>query len=260
MDAISPPQTSELEEVFRLKYGPTSDLGPGPRRRWRFGYFTPDDYYEALLYRLVQPGCKWLDVGCGRGLFPSNERLARLLAERCGFLLGVDPDATLEENPFVHQKLRGVLDDYSGTVTFDLASLRMVAEHVDDPRGLAGALSRCVRRGGLVVIYTVNRFSPVPLLTPLVPFSLRHPLKRWLWRTEKRDTFPTRFRMNTRRRLANLLTAAGFQEVLFMRLDDCRTLQRFTALTIVELSLWKVCRVLGLPYPEHCLLGVYAKS
>lgn len=162
--------------------------------RLRFDYYTPDDYYEALLARLVQPGCNWLDVGGGRSLFPSNERLARLLSTRCGFLQGVDPDVTLEENPFVQEKFRGVLEDFRGNVTFDLATLRMVAEHVENPRGLATSLSRCVRPGGLVIIYTVNRFSPVPLLTPLVPFSLRYPLKLWLWGTERRDTFPTRTR------------------------------------------------------------------
>ena len=30
-------------------------------------------------------------------------------------------------------------------------------------------------------------------------------------------------------------------------------------LSEMELRLMRVCRVAGLPYPEHCLLGVYRK-
>ena len=35
-------------------------------------YYTPDDVYEALVAGLVCTGISWLDVGCGRELFPSK--------------------------------------------------------------------------------------------------------------------------------------------------------------------------------------------
>jgi hypothetical protein len=40
-------------------------------------------YYEAVVAKLVRPESQWLDVGCGRGVFPSNPRLAQTLAKRC---------------------------------------------------------------------------------------------------------------------------------------------------------------------------------
>src|SRR5882724_9265691 len=89
---------SDLETIFRDKYGQDeSAMGWGPRTRCRFGYFTPDDYYEATVSRLVTGGCAWLDVGSGRNVFPSNRKLARLLAQRCGLLVGLDPDSTIDE-------------------------------------------------------------------------------------------------------------------------------------------------------------------
>jgi SAM-dependent methyltransferase len=249
----------DLERIFALKYGGIEPPGWGPRMRRRFGYFTPDDHYEALVDQLVVPGCAWLDVGCGREVFPNNQDLARELAARCGHLAGVDPDAGLDANPFVHARARVRFEDYAPDRPFDLVTLRMVAEHVDEPERVMAAIARALRPGGLAVIYTVNRWSPVPILTTLVPMPLRHPVKRFLWRTAKRDTFPTRFRMNTRRRLDTLARAAGLAEASFTYLDDCRTFARFRGLQWLELGLRRALRGVGLAYPERCLLGVYRR-
>ena len=42
----------------------------------------PDDVYEATIAKLVEPGCAWIDIGCGRDIFPGNYGLAKELAER----------------------------------------------------------------------------------------------------------------------------------------------------------------------------------
>jgi SAM-dependent methyltransferase len=228
--------------------------------RWGFGHFNPDDHYEALVDSLVGARTRWLDVGCGRNLFPSNEALARLLASRCNRLVGVDPDATLDENPFVHEKVSLRFEDYRTEHRFDLVTMRMVAEHVEDPIRLAATLRDCTKVGGCVVVYTVNKYSPVPIITSLLPFVLHHPLKRVLWRSERKDTFPTFFRMNTRDRLRKIFAGAGFDEVFFVRLDDCRTTSGFKILQRIELTAWKGLRYIGLNYPEKCLLGVYQKT
>jgi hypothetical protein len=49
------------------------------------------------------------------------------------------------------------------------------------------------------------------------------------------------------------------KEEAFLRLDDCRTLARFRSLNKLELLLMRACRALAVPYPEHCLLGIYRK-
>jgi hypothetical protein len=80
--------------------------------RMRFGYFTPDEYYEALLSKLIKDDTVWLDVGCGRNIFPNNYPLAHTLANRCKLLVGVDPDRTMEENTLVGEKFRGTIEDF----------------------------------------------------------------------------------------------------------------------------------------------------
>jgi 2-polyprenyl-3-methyl-5-hydroxy-6-metoxy-1,4-benzoquinol methylase len=261
MTAASPagPPEAGIARVLGMKYG-DPPTGWGPLLRRRFGYRTPDDLYEATVAELVTPGISWADIGCGHELFPSNKPLARLLADRAGLLVGVDPDETLEENPFVHRKVRALLTDYRPEQPFDLVTLRMVAEHIPDAEAAAAALARMVRPGGRVLIYTVNLWAPVSLAAKCVPFGLHHPIKKVLWRTEEKDTFPTYFRMNTRKRLAALMGAHGLRETGFQYLDDCRTLQRFPLTNRIELLTWRALRAVGLHYPETCLLGTYRRD
>lgn len=257
---VALPDRAALEDVFRLKYGDLATTGWAPRMRHRFGYFTPDDVYEAMVARLVTPGATWLDVGCGRDIFPSNRPLARRLADRCGLLVGVDPAPTLAENTYLHERVHCTIDEFESEREFDLVTMRMVAEHVAEPERVVRSLARCTRPDGHVVVYTVNRFAPVPLLTALVPHRLHQPIKRVLWKTEPKDTFPTKFRMNTRRVLREQLGAGGFAEVAFAYLDDCRTLGRFRAGLLGELCLRRSLRWVGMRYPETCLLGVYRRG
>jgi SAM-dependent methyltransferase len=227
--------------------------------RLRFSHFTPDDYYEAVVSKLITPTSKWLDVGCGRNLFAGNERLARILAARSSLLVGVDPDGTIEENPFVHERAHTAVENYHTHHTFDVVTLRMVAEHVASPDRTVAALARLTKPGGTVVVYTINRWSPVPIVTWIVPFALHHPLKRLLWDTEAKDTFPVTYRINTRRSLRRLFGIHGFRECEFAYLADCRTLGRFRATLFVELATWRLLDSVGVTYPENCLLGIYER-
>jgi hypothetical protein len=56
-----------LLEIFRRKYEENEPAGWCPART-KFGYFNPDDTYDATVDSLVAPGTAWLDVGCGRDL------------------------------------------------------------------------------------------------------------------------------------------------------------------------------------------------
>ena len=149
------PDEVALRQMFRLRYGDPGALGWGPQLRLEYDYFTPDDVYEALIAGLIAPGTAWLDVGCGRELFPSNHALSEALSRRCARLTGLDPDPTLQENEWVHDKVAGVIDDFDGGGEFDVVTLRMVAEHVDDPERCVAAIARALRPGGIAVIYTV---------------------------------------------------------------------------------------------------------
>jgi SAM-dependent methyltransferase len=225
----------------------------------RYGYFTPDDIYEAIVARLARPGCAWIDIGCGRDIFPGNFALAKELAGRCSMLLGVDDSPNLQENVLLHDRAQIGIEQYRSDRTFDLATMRMVAEHIAEPASAIDSISRLVRPGGKTVVYTINQWSPVPMITRAVPFRLHHPMKKYIWGSEEKDTFPVAYRMNTRKHLSRLFGERGFRESYFAYLDDCRVTCRFRLLNLVELNLRRFLRGIGLKYPENCLLGIYEK-
>src|SRR5579871_4074481 len=100
------PSREELETIWRQKYGEYAKAGLGPKRRLAFGYFTPDEYYEAIVSKLVVPGCSWIDIGGGRDVFPDNPELAKQLATKSGSLVAVDPSITVNENTIAHRRVQ----------------------------------------------------------------------------------------------------------------------------------------------------------
>ncbi len=254
------PDQRELEERFRHRYGDLSARGWQVKMRHRFGYHSPEAWYEALVDRLVAEGTSWIDVGGGNSVLPHNTSLAASLSRRCGLLVGVDPSDRIDENPFVHQRAKCTIEQFASEHSFDLATLRMVAEHVREPEAAVASLARLIKPGGKVVVYTPNRWSPASLAAALVPHRWHHRMVRLLWRTEEEDHFPTAYKMNTRGRLRALFESGGFREVAFAYVDSCFGFRRIPVACFLELSLWKTLRTIGLKYPENNLLGVYQRT
>jgi SAM-dependent methyltransferase len=259
LNASHLPSPDELEEVFLEKYGDPSDVGWSPRRRHRFGYFLPSDFYEAVVKKHVFEGCEWVDIGGGRDIFPDNRRLADLLASRCSVVVAVDPSDNVYQNKAVHDRVRCPIEDYKPGRQFDLATMRMVAEHVAEPANVLSALHRLLRPGGHAIIFTVNLHSPITVVSRFVPHQLHHPIKKLFWGGEEKDTFPTEYRMNTRRTLRQLFEGHQFAERAFLQIDDLAFFRKFKNLNYIEMLIWRTISKIGIRYPENCLLGVYER-
>jgi ubiquinone/menaquinone biosynthesis C-methylase UbiE len=248
-----------LKRLVLLKHGTADRMGWSPALRARFGHYTPDDYYENCVDSLVTAGAEWIDVGGGDAIFPSNPRLAQALASRCKRLVVVDPSPNVTRNSLAHESVQARIEDFHDPRGFDVATMRMVVEHVAHPQEFLARLSRLIRPGGKAVVYTVDRRAPITLISASTPMWFHHAAKRFLWNTREEDTFPVAYRMNTRSCLRKLFESAGFCEVHFRKLDDCRTFAKWKPALMAELLLWKTLRSVGLHYPETCLLGVYER-
>jgi 2-polyprenyl-3-methyl-5-hydroxy-6-metoxy-1,4-benzoquinol methylase len=251
---------ARVRQLWETTHGSIDQMGWRPRLRRQFGYFSPDDYYEAAVADLVDGNTEWLDVGGGAAIFPDNPKLSRLLADRCKHLVAVDPSSNVKENPYANERYQSLLEEFREPRQFTLATARMVVEHVTHPEKFVGKLGQVISPGGKAVIYTVNRWAPLTILSGSTPMAVHHMAKKVLWNAEEKDTFPVAYLMNTRSRLNQLFTAAGFREIGFHRLDDCRTLARWKVTLISELTIWKTLHSAGIGYPESCLLGVYERT
>ncbi|MBX3607593.1 MAG: class I SAM-dependent methyltransferase [Piscinibacter sp.] len=256
---VSLPSRDELAQGFKAKYYRSGQPGWSPALRERFGYYTPDDYYEAVASRLVVPGAAWADIGCGRDIFPQNPALAEELAARCSYVFGIDPDDNVRENRMLHGHFQGLVEDCDTDRQFDLVTLRMVAEHIVNPTAAIGRVASLLKPGGHAVIYTPYKWAPMSIIATAVPFKLHNPMKRLIWDSEARDTFPTAYKLNTHKDLLRHTGEAGLREVLYTELDDCRTLAAFRWLNTLELRLQRALSRWSLRYPERCLLGVYQR-
>jgi 2-polyprenyl-3-methyl-5-hydroxy-6-metoxy-1,4-benzoquinol methylase len=225
----------------------------------RFGYYSTETWYEAVVDRLVADGCKWIDVGGGKSVFPHNPELAKELANRCKLLVAVDPSDNLDENRLAHQRVQCTIEEFRSEEVFDLATLRMVAEHIQRPELVVESLARAIKPGGRVVVYTPNRWSLVSIAASLIPNKWHNVFTHLLWNTEAEDVFPTYYRMNTRKRLRSLFCDGGFSEAGFSCLASCSTFARFRPTCFGELCIWRLLRTLRVMYPENDLLGVYER-
>lgn len=254
------PTTEELLAVFDSKYRRHAQLSWGPKARLAFGYFTPDDCYEAVVGKLLQSGSDWCDVGCGRNIFPDNPSLARTYTQRCSFVYGIDPDENVLENQFVHDRFQGLVEDCSLDRQFDLVTLRMVAEHIADPTAALSKVAALLKPSGHAIVYTPHKWAPMSIAAAVVPFRLHNPLKRLIWASEARDTFPTKYRLNTFNSIETHAKACGLSIAHYTLLDDCRMTNSFKAINRFELLLWKSLSRFGIRYPETCILAILKKS
>lgn len=260
MQQVITPSQKDLDAWFLDRYGdPATCTGSSPTRRHRFGYYFPANIYEIVVDKLVQPGCRWLDVGGGKELLPENPKLSRRLVERSSQVVAVDPSENVLKNEWVHEKVHSFLEDYHTEVPFDLATMRMVVEHVENPGAFLNSLAALVKPGGHAVVFTVNLWSPITFASQMIPFQYHHGIKKKFWGGEEEDTFPVQYRMNTRFDLKRLFHRAGFDEAAFLQLDDLSAFGQFRRLNFLELSLWKMLTRLRIPYPENCLLGLYKR-
>jgi hypothetical protein len=135
----------------------------------------------------------------------------------------------------------------------------MVVEHVDRPGDFAAALSRVTRPGSLVVFFTVNWWSVTTLAAHFSPLAMHHWLKRRLWNTESKDTFPTRYKMNQRTTLRSIMGEASFREAFFQLLPDSSLFWRVPIIRHVELAYYKVAHRTSLPHLDTCMLTVFER-
>jgi hypothetical protein len=185
----------------------------GFRRRYKLNNVLASDLYECKIDKLVGSNAKWIDVGGGRSLFPNNPVLSKESSIRCKKLVSVDPSDNVLENPCCHEYANEFFENFKTDDHFNLATFRMVVEHIDKPEVVIQNLKSMVVPGGLVVIYTINKMCPIPIITRLTPFSWHYKIKSIIWGGQERDAFPISYKMNSKRELNRLFSDQGFENM-----------------------------------------------
>ncbi len=184
-------------------------------RSWKTVRSSQYAYLDTLV-RLVRPGVRWLDVGCGRGIFPRwMRRHDRSVVPDGSLLVGIDMDfSSLVDNTTVMYRVVGDMEHAPfRSESFDLITANMVMEHVEDPRAALGHVHRLLKPGGLLIFHTPNYLNYQFIVASLLPQRLKNALVWYLEGRRDEDVFPTRYRLNTARTIRRLARECGFDIV-----------------------------------------------
>jgi ubiquinone/menaquinone biosynthesis C-methylase UbiE len=223
------------KKLFRFYYRVEGLLAPGLRNA-QFAYL------ELLKTRLARD-IRWLDIGCGRRLYPewmpNAEKEQAALQTSLNSTFGLDPDiASLRDNHFVRYRVAGDSGSLPfADASFDLLTANMVVEHVAEPRALLCEVSRVLTPNGMFLFHTPNALSYATLLTRLVPETLKVRLINFLEDRKPEDVFPTLYRMNTPGRIVELSRSTSLQLVELNHVESSAQAVMLGPLVVFEL-LW----------------------
>jgi len=177
----------------------------------------PDLRHSQHVYKEELSACVgasiglWLDLGCGRGLFPAWLEDSPSTWRDGKRIIGLDEDLdSLRDNQTITYALLGnAASTPLAGETISVVSANMVVEHLGSPAAVFAELTRILKPGGLIVFHTPNYLHYQAFLVSLLPSRL----KRWLaFKLEGRrdqDVFPTFYRMNTVRQIREVARHSG---------------------------------------------------
>jgi SAM-dependent methyltransferase len=198
-----------------------SRLGRQSHYRERYRELHPDwresqDIYVSLVDRLVGETTTLLDVGCGHGDF------MQAVYQKTPATYGVDPDQrALDKNVVIQNTVCGTAEHLPfPNAFFDVVVSAWTVEHLDDPASAFTEIHRVVKPDGHLVFLTPNTWNYNVWIIRLIPNRLHRFFTQRLYGRGEGDTFPTRYRMNSPRKVRETLGGIGFREVRLILNSD----------------------------------------
>lgn len=170
-----------------------------------FTDFWDDHLFRDRVLRHLGPDKYLLDVGAGAGIVPMMN--FKGLAKR---VCGVDLDPRVVDNPMLDEGIvgnAGALPYADGQ--FDVVIADNVAEHLADPKAALREIWRVLKPGGVFLFKTPNRAHYMPTIARVTPHWFHQAFNRLRGRNEV-DTFPTLYRLNSRKTVHDLALQTGF--------------------------------------------------
>lgn len=163
-----------------------------------------DQLFREKIVAHLRPDSVVLDLGAGAGIVP-HMNFRGSVAQMCG----VDLDPRVVDNPMLDD---GRVADAGGIPyennRFDLVFSDNVLEHLDEPLLVFREVTRVLKPGGVFLFKTPNKWHYMPTIARMTPHGFHQYVNRLRGRAEV-DTFPTRYRANSRGDVERLGAEAG---------------------------------------------------
>lgn len=147
-----------------------------------------------------------LDLGAGAGIVESMNVRGKFKK-----VCGVDPDPRVVDNPYLDDGRVGVGESIPWEdESFDVVFADNVLEHLDDPTTVFREVARVLKPGGRFLAKTPNYHHYVARIASVTPTAVHKRVAAMRGRAFE-DTFPTRYKANTRKDIAHHGQAAGLE-------------------------------------------------
>jgi SAM-dependent methyltransferase len=197
----------------------------------RPGYIDAGHRFAEFVRSHINRQMIVLDLGAGRGKpGPVNYRADAKM------VVGVDPDAAIMRNPFVHGRVQAPAEQLPfRTGSFDLVFSDWVVEHLPSPKQAVIEVYRVLKPGGRFIFRTGNLLHYSYAIARLTPHWFHLKVANWARGLPKdtADPYPTYYRMNTPRTVHKLLTAAGFIREALLMWEPSPSYLRFSAVAFL---------------------------
>ncbi len=207
-------------------------------------YVPAHEVYLRHAVELAPTGGAILHLGAGRDAMGVAARLSA-----CS-VTAVDTDeGGLALNPAPKKiKADGEALPFASD-SFDMVLCEHVFEHLERPGAVLAECARVLRPGGRLLFLTPNRWNYISVVAALTPYRFHVWYKSKMIGTAEVDTFPTFYRINTRRDIQVLASSAGLRLEWFESFVGCPT--------YLELGEWLHRLGVGLHLLLECLPGAF---
>ncbi|HEX8775000.1 MAG TPA: class I SAM-dependent methyltransferase [Pyrinomonadaceae bacterium] len=160
---------------------------------------------EMVRKRLHQ-NARVLDVGAGAGNSDTHP------CKRNGStLVGIDCSEDIVSNPHLDDHYVQDAENMPfENESFDMVFSDFTFEHLAQPEKVVREIFRILKPNGTFIFRTVNAFHYVAVLSTITPDMFRPGIFKLLGRREE-DSFPTLYRLNTKRKIERVLHRNNFE-------------------------------------------------
>lgn len=173
-----------------------------------------DSLFRSEILAHLKGGAIVLDIGAGAGIIPQMN--FRGIA---GKVYGIDPDQRVVDNPYVDEGVVGSGESLPyADESFDMVFADNVLEHLENPDKVFREIHRVLKRGGLFLAKTPNKYHYMPLVSSLSP----HWFHQWVNKMRGRDasdTFPTCYKVNSERDINRVASRSNFEVIKIKQVE-----------------------------------------
>lgn len=197
--------------------------------------------YKDLLTRLLQPGVRWLDLGCGHEvvrpwtLLRGESEIS--FTQIPALSVGIDSDGlALRKNRSIPHRVAGSIGSLPfADCSFDVITANMVLEHASQRAAVLSEAWRVLRPKGVFMFHTPNKYFPASMLAGILPDGIKARLVAYATNRTERDVYPTFYRINTASAISDQSQAAGFR-IKYLETQETLTYNPHRALFLLSLT------------------------